>query len=332
MKGIHKAISRSTTPAGARAGPDGHYVPGYNPYTPGDGVFQSPRLPVKRKVSAEHDLSPNSKHRKAALEASFTPKVVTRARSVSIKSRFRRKKSLTSGAHDIPGVSKFKEPSLVIHFDANASSGANNAQLGPPRTPRLPSKPNINVIMATPKTPDFLDTGLPSSGQDLSADNLEENASFDEVDGAKRRSRRKSKSNSPMVTRSEANSARSSRTSLASVDSVASTKSYPGRVVKRRASDLTGSRKHFGKPRSPSERKIGVVRRRSQEMARKESLRREQDQRRDKNRVMTKPLPVLDESYLRSQLKRGKPNTFRYCNSARGVAKRWFISLHYLQG
>ncbi len=285
----------------------------FTPYTPATAPkFQSPRLPAKRKVSAEHDLSPNSKHRRAAMDSSFTPKVknpaTTRSRSVSIKSRFKRKKSLTSGVPNdlIPGaasVSKFKEPSLVIHshLDGNA-----------PVTPGLPSKPSINLIMATPKTPDSLDTGLSANGQevDLSNDNLEgDQASFDEVNTS-RRGRRKKKS-SPLMTRSEANSARSSRSSLASVDSIASTKSYPGggRVVKRRASDLP--KKNGGKPRSPSERKIGIVRRRSQEMARKESLRREQEVRRDKNRIVSGNMPILDESYVRHHLRRGKPNTFR---------------------
>ena len=99
-------------------------------------IFQSPRLPVKRKVSVdEPDLSPNSKHRKAAMESSFTPKVM-RARSVSIKNRFKRKKSLDG--------SKFKEPTLIIHhpFDANALA----------KTPGLPDKPNFTKLPNTPGT------------------------------------------------------------------------------------------------------------------------------------------------------------------------------------
>ena len=79
------------------------------------------------------NLSPNSKHRKAAMESSFTPKVM-RARSVSIKNRFKRKKSLDGN--------KFKEPSLIIHhpFDANALV----------KTPGLPDKPCISITTATP--------------------------------------------------------------------------------------------------------------------------------------------------------------------------------------
>ena len=98
-------------------------------------IFQSPRLPVKRKVSVDEpdNLSPNSKHRKAAMESSFTPKVM-RARSVSIKNRFKRKKSLDGN--------KFKEPSLIIHhpFDANALV----------KTPGLPDKPSISIMTTTP--------------------------------------------------------------------------------------------------------------------------------------------------------------------------------------
>ena len=106
-------------------------------------------------------------------------------------------------------------------------------------------------------------------------------------------------------------SARSSKSSLGSIDSIASTKSYPGRVTKRRSSE----RKFTGKPRSPSERKIGVVRRRSQEMERKKALLRE-----DKKKNL-KDLPILDESYVRNQLKRGRPNTFRAKPSPMKVEK-----------
>ena len=107
-------------------------------------------------------------------------------------------------------------------------------------------------------------------------------------------------------------SARSSKSSLGSIDSIASTKSYPGRVTKRRSSD----RKYSGKPRSPSERKIGVVRRRSQEMERKKALLREE------NKKNLKDLnPILDESYVRNQLKRGRPNTFRAKPSPMKVEK-----------
>ena len=141
MKGLHKAI-RSTTPAGVRtqpsagagsAKPERERTHQNSAQTP---IFQSPRLPVKRKVSVdEPDLSPNSKHRKAAMESSFTPKVM-RARSVSIKNRFKRKKSLDG--------SKFKEPTLIIHhpFDANALA----------KTPGLPDKPNFTKLPNTPGT------------------------------------------------------------------------------------------------------------------------------------------------------------------------------------
>ena len=81
MKGLHKAI-RSTTPAGVRtqpsagagsAKPERERTHQNSAQTP---IFQSPRLPVKRKVSVdEPDLSPNSKHRRAALESTVTPKV-----------------------------------------------------------------------------------------------------------------------------------------------------------------------------------------------------------------------------------------------------------------
>ena len=75
MKGLHKAI-RSTTPAGVRTQPtaSGNSETHHNSaQTP---IFQSPRLPVKRKVPVdEPDISPNSKHRRAAMESSVTPKV-----------------------------------------------------------------------------------------------------------------------------------------------------------------------------------------------------------------------------------------------------------------
>ena len=63
----------------------------------------------------------------------------------------------------------------------------------------------------------------------------------------------------------------------------------------------------LGKPRSPSERKIGIVRRRSQEMAHKKSLIREEKN----SNLKLKNLQVLDESFVKNQLRRGRPNTFR---------------------
>ena len=65
-----------------------------------------------------------------------------RARSVSIKNRFKRKKSLTDGG----SAAKFKEPSLIIHhtFDGNTQASA--------KTPSLPSKPRLSSITHTPGT------------------------------------------------------------------------------------------------------------------------------------------------------------------------------------
>lgn len=108
-----------------------------------------------------------------------------------------------------------------------------------------------------------------------------------------------SNSSSPILLSSA--SARSSKSSLNSIESTTSTKSYPGRVVKRKNSD----RRFVGKPRSPSERKIGLVRRRnSQEMERKKALLKEN-------------LPISDKT----QLKRGRPNTFRIKPSPMKVEK-----------
>ena len=137
FKGIQKAI-RSTTPAGHRSAST-DTLASSSAQTP---IFQSPRLPVKRKVEDESEidgLSPNSKHRKAALESAFTPKVM-RVRSVSIKNRFKRKKSLTDGA-------KFKEPSLVIHHRFDGNGVDSNTVV---KTPSLPSKPRLSSITNTP--------------------------------------------------------------------------------------------------------------------------------------------------------------------------------------
>merc|ERR550532_2429999 len=204
-----------------------------------------------------------------------------RVRSVSIKNRFKRKKSLTDGA-------KFKEPSLVIHHRFDGNGVDSNAVV---KTPRLPSKPRLSSITNTPGTPGSVNL---QANQDLSGDNLE-----DEV------------VEFPTRIVQQSASARSSKSSLGSIDSIASTKSYPGRVTKRRSSE----RKFAGKPRSPSERKIGVVRRRSQEIERKKALLRE-----DKKKNL-KDLPILDESYVRNQLKRGRPNTFRAKPSPMKVEK-----------
>ena len=64
------------------------------------------------------------------------------------------------------------------------------------------------------------------------------------------------------------------------------------------------------KPRSPSERKIGLVRRRSQEMARKSSIRESQrdlEQSRNRQNLMKMQ---CSEGKSPGPLHRGKPNTF----------------------
>ena len=141
FKGIQKAI-RSTTPAGHRSA-SSDTRSDFSSSAAQTPIFQSPRLPAKRKVEDEPDhldgLSPNSKHRKAAMESAFTPKVM-RVRSVSIKNRFKRKKSLTDGA-------KFKEPSLVIHHRFDGNGVDSNAVV---KTPSLPSKPRLSSITNTP--------------------------------------------------------------------------------------------------------------------------------------------------------------------------------------
>ena len=64
-----------------------------------------------------------------------------RGRSVSIKNRFKRKKSLTDGG---AGPAKFKEPSLIIHhtFEGNTQASA--------KTPSLPNKAKLSSLTHTP--------------------------------------------------------------------------------------------------------------------------------------------------------------------------------------
>merc|ERR550532_3181783 len=85
-----------------------------------------------------------------------------RVRSVSIKNRFKRKKSLTDGA-------KFKEPSLVIHHRFDGNGVDSNSVV---KTPSLPSKPRLSSITNTPGTPGSVNL---QANQDLSGDdNLED--------------------------------------------------------------------------------------------------------------------------------------------------------------
>lgn len=284
MKGIHKAISRSTTPMGPPRDtfPTFAMTPYNNSATHSpdhrSSAFGSPRLGgSKRKHAMDTcDLSPSSKFRKATLEA--TPRV-TRTRSISLKNRFKRKKSLTSGA-----VVNFKEPSLVVHFDGNTAAAASCS--GTP----LPSKPTLAHLMATPGTPAGLDGDMPGNGQDLSVGNLKDGE--DTVDFHKAFEEH----------RKPPGSASTSSSSVATTVSISSTGSAGSRKAKRRSSER--------KPRSPSERKIGIVRRRSQEMARKAAKANNSGGLKVPKATYNN-LPVLDESYLRSQLRRGKPNTFR---------------------
>ena len=70
------------------------------------------------------------------------------------------------------------------------------------------------------------------------------------------------------------------------------------------------------KPRSPSERKIGVARRKSQEMLRQSSLREKQREiEKLRNRPGVLGVPSIDTKSP-GPLKRGKPNTFQVLSLA----------------
>ena len=242
MKGLQKAISRSATPTPAFTGhapEDWHsvHVTPLPSKSSKSSQFTSPRLPVKRKAGTEHEQSPNSKQQRKQQQHLTAPFPMldstftpkVRSRSFSVKKKFKRKKSLKIS-------SSSTDPAATGGPTINPTSSVELSNF----SPLLPNKPKISLAMGTPGTPKCLD--LPRQGCDIESPALEKPPSPSSK--ALKSSKAANASSSVSVQRSE--SSRSSRSSKPS-----------------------GSDRQSRRPRSPSERKIGQIRRRSQDAARK---------------------------------------------------------------
>ena len=136
MRGFQKAMSRSATPVVSRD----NYTPMPSRKNSQQEVrFTSPRLPAKRRAFGEHELSPDSKQQ---YMSENTPHRA-RGRSFSVKNKFN-------------GAGRGRKKSLKDGVDVN------NLYYSP-----LPSKPSIDLSLATPATPASVD--LPRQGCDISS-------------------------------------------------------------------------------------------------------------------------------------------------------------------
>ena len=219
LRGIQKAMSRSATPVAPSRSDyyaDLNFTPLPSRKAPSDARFTSPRMPAKRRAYAEHELSPNSKQQKQLGE---TPQqnVRGRARSFSLKTKFKRKKSLKDGNN------------------VEIVAALNN--ISP-----LPSKPSINLTLATPATPASVDF---PQGCDISDDDEVQfnnsNKNLDECDAS--------------VSSALENAAVATANAVAAVR-----RSRMRQSLSPEPSSTSGRSRKSRKSRSPSERKIGASR------------------------------------------------------------------------
>jgi len=315
-KNLQKAIGRNSSTPGTKIDPTSiHSTP--LPQFGGTPDYPSPRATnVKRKATGDHELSPTSKQQKRTFESTFTPKMRTRTFSVK---RFKRRKS--------EGKLKPCKESLQIHVkNSPVPSTKTSSSLKTPRissplvkrhtrqslsstTPDFPSCPSTTTL--TEDNVDNMDCSVEVkvaescilTKTDYDADNYEEvRAHYEKI---KREVERlesvESVDNCVEVDeRYEAacaagNLARESRETARQMAR-----------VRRRSSENK-------KPRSPSQRRIGVIRRKSKEREEKLNRQTAKSPERVSQRSPTcKPAltPLnFNKPSMKSKLQRGHPNT-----------------------
>jgi len=321
-KGIQKAMSRNATPAPRKTAPgDIHSTPLPNFGTTPD--FPSPRVRPKRKAE-EHELSPSTKQSKRTFESTFTPKM--RTRSFSVK-RFKRKKSEGK-------LSKAEKASFVIHANlaspgrASLASSIASSSVGQSVESSLAG--SMNSLAMTPKENHSMDWDHVDGNKTVEdeGDYAEVKAQYlelkDEVNKLETEMNSSGKSQVDIALDVAAERYRSSmaggeETAKKVAERYEAAKEAGGRlndVPLNTASKMAKVRRRSSererKMRSPSERRIGVIRKRSME-------RESKSPGKDRGRSPTRRSPIakeaitpmnLDKSYMKAKLQRGQPNTF----------------------
>ena len=271
-------------------------------------MVTSPGNNAKRKAAMEHEMSPTNKAQKRTIESTFTPKM--RSRTFSVK-RFKRKKS--EGKFK-PVHSKETVPSYEVKYTPKGKKYVKTPALCPanssPETRKIQTR--SSSYAPTPNTSrELLDCSMKTNEditQDQDQDNFEEEyaevkAQYEEL----KRDISLLEKSGPLDDVTEKFEAACAAGHLAR--ETRETARQMARV-RRRSSSCER------KPRSPSQRRIGVIRRRSREREQKTSSstsgRLSPDLTESNPGPSCKPplTPLnLNKPGIKTRLQRGQPNT-----------------------
>ena len=307
-KTFKKAIGQDSTPSNKIDSASIHSTP--LPAVGNTPDFPSPRgHNAKRKAVGEHELSPSNKAQKRTFESTFTPKMRTRTFSVK---RFKRKKS----------EGKFKQ----IQVKETFTSYNNEMIVSTPGTAkkaghksRGSSSPGMRQIQTrsvtagtTPNVSLINDDGMDVSskvGEDLT--DSKENEDFEEQYAEVKAQFLELEQEVDELERTTAEECINERFEAACA---AGNLARESRETARQMARVRRSSSCEKKPRSPSQRRIGVIRRRSREREQKmsASASRPLDVSPEPRAPNVKPCltPLnLDKPSFKSKLQRGQPNS-----------------------
>ena len=264
--------------------------------------FPSPRHHThsKRKAVAEHEMSPTNKAQKRTFESTFTPKMRTRTFSVK---RFKRKKS----------EGKFKQVETFVSYNEGKVSvkGKKNdsAKSRPSSSPEA-RKIHTRSCTASSVTPD---TTITEDGMDLSKatedlTDTKDNEDFEEQYAEVKAQFLELEQEIGELERTAAEDEVTERFEAAcAAGNLARESRETARQMARVRRSSSGQDR---KPRSPSQRRIGVIRRRSREREQKMTRSPERSEAAKAPSVKPCLTPMnLDKPSFRNKLQRGQPNS-----------------------
>jgi len=310
-KNIQKAMGRNSSTPGTKLDQTSiHSTP--LPLFGGTPDYPSPRATnAKRKATGDHELSPTSKQQKRTFESTFTPKMRTRTFSVK---RFKRRKS--------EGKLKQSKESFQVHVkNSPLPSTMRTPHISSPMlhqrqtrqslsstTPAMPSCPSTSTL--TEENVDNMDCTeqikVPEgilTKTDYDAENYEEvRAHYEKI----KREVERLESTESIDSCAEVDERYSAACAAGTLAKETRETARQMARVRRRSSENK-------KPRSPSQRRIGVIRRKSKEREEKLTRQAGRSPERITQRSPTcKPAltPLnLNKPSLKTKLQRGHPNT-----------------------
>ena len=315
-KNIQKAMGRNSSTPGTKIDPASiHSTP--LPMFGGTPDYPSPRATnAKRKATGDHELSPNSKQQKRTFESTFTPKMRTRTFSVK---RFKRRKS--------EGKLKPCKESLQIHVKNSPMASTMTVQIKTPiSSPLVKRHTRLSLSSTTPElapstastttlTQENVDDMECSEGMNTVRgnsilDKTDYNTeNYEEVKAHYEKIKRE-------VERLESTESVDSRIDVDERYEAACAAGNLARETRETARQMARVRRRSSenkKPRSPSQRRIGVIRRKSREREEKLIKQAGKSPERVTQRSPTcKPAltPLnLNKPSLKTKLQRGHPNT-----------------------